>query len=73
MLEPDPLAKCYKENGGAPLLKADVIKSYLPDGYYDNPAIAEYEKLEKKSWCVAVDDDLISLMDTYYTELMGED
>ena len=73
MLEPDALAKCYKENGGVPLLKEDVIKSYLPDGYYDNPAIAEYEKLEKKSWCVAVDDDQISLMDTYYTELMGED
>ena len=54
-------------------MKEDVIKSYLPDGYYDNPAIAEYEKLEKKSWCVAVDDDQISLMDTYYTELMGED
>lgn len=71
MLKPEELAKCYKEYGGVPLLKKEVIEKYLPKGFYDNPAIAKYEELRDKSWKIAVNDDQISLMDTYYTELMG--
>lgn len=73
MLEPEPLSKCYTEQGGVPILKREVIEQYLPEGYYDNPTIAKYESMADKSWKVAVNDDQISLMDTYYTELMGED
>lgn len=73
MLRPEELAKCYIENGGVPLVKKELIEKYLPDGYYDNPAIAKYEELMDKSWKIAVNDEQISLMDTYYTELMGNE
>ncbi|MDD7403960.1 MAG: spermidine/putrescine ABC transporter substrate-binding protein [Butyribacter sp.] len=73
MLRPEEMAKCYTENGGIPLLKQEVIEKLLPEGYYDNPAIEKYKTLDKNAWCVAVNDEQISLMDTYYTELMGNE
>ena len=51
--------------------KVKLIEPLLPKGYYDNPAIEAYEKLYDKSWKISVNDDQINLMDTYYTELMG--
>lgn len=73
MLRPEELAKSYTEYGGIPIVKRELIEEYLPDGFYDNPSIARYEELADRSWSVAVNDDQISLMDTYYTELMGND
>lgn len=73
MLTPEALAKCYIENGGVPIVKRELIEELLPEGFYDNPAIARYEELKDTSWNVAVDDEQISLMDTYYTELMGNE
>lgn len=73
MISPEVLAQDYTELGSIiPMLKDEVMKEYLPEEYYENPAVAAYDKLFDKSWMVAVSDDQISLMDTYYTELMGE-
>lgn len=36
------------------MVQRQYIEEYLPEGFYDNPAIAKYEELEKsrlKSWC----------------------
>lgn len=71
MLTPEANAMNLKEFGAVPLIKRELIESLLPDGYYDNPAIEAYEKLYDKSWKISVNDDQINLMDTYYTELMG--
>ncbi len=73
MLKPEELAKCYTENGGVPVVKKELIEKYLPDGFYDNPAIKKYAELKDSAWNIAVSDDQISLMDTYYTELMGNE
>lgn len=72
MISPEALALDYKEFGGIPLLKREVLESHLPDGYYDNPSIARYEELFDDSWLVSVSDEQVNMVDTYYTELMGE-
>lgn len=71
MLTPEANAMNLKEFGAVPLIKRKLIEPLLPKGYYDNPAIEAYEKLYDKSWKISVNDDQINLMDTYYTELMG--
>lgn len=71
LMKPEELAKDYEEYGGVPVLKEEIIEEYLPEGYYDNPSIKRYEELYNNSWKVAVNDDQINIMDTYYTELMG--
>lgn len=72
MISPEAVAMHMEEWGGVPMVKEEYIKDLLPDGYYDNPSIAKYEELADKSWMVAVSDDQISIMDTYYTLLMGQ-
>ncbi len=72
MISPEAVAMHIEEWGGVPMVKEEYIKDLLPDGYYDNPSIAKYEELADKSWMVAVSDDQISIMDTYYTLLMGQ-
>ena len=71
MLRPEEAAKHYIEYGFTPNLQQEVIEDYLPEGYYDNAALTAYEELADDAWCVAVNDEQIALMDTYYTELMG--
>ena len=71
MLTPEANAMNLKEFGAVPLIKRKLIEPLLPKGYYKNPAIKAYEKLYNKSWKISVNDDQINLMDTYYTELMG--
>ncbi|MDY4792888.1 MAG: extracellular solute-binding protein [Pararoseburia sp.] len=72
MISPEAVAMHMKDWGGVPMVKEEYIKDLLPEGYYDNPSIAKYEELADKSWMVAVSDDQISIMDTYYTLLMGQ-
>lgn len=72
LLRPEEEAKSLAENGGAPAMKRELLEEYLPEGYFDNPAFAAYDELYGNSWNIAVSDDQITLMDTYYTELMGE-
>ena len=71
VMQPEELAKSYSEYGNTPVLKKEVIEQYLPEGYYDNPSIAKYDELFDKSWMVSVNDEQINIMDTYYTQLMG--
>ncbi|MCR5692309.1 MAG: extracellular solute-binding protein, partial [Eubacterium sp.] len=71
MLSPEATAKNIDEWGQVPLLKKEVMEDLLPEGFYENPVIEKYQELSKKSWSVAVDDEQISLMDNYYTLLMG--
>ena len=71
IMQPVELAKCYTEYGGIPVEKEEYLLEYLPEDYYENPAIKKAEELYDNSWKIAVNDEQISLMDTYYTELMG--
>ncbi len=71
MISPEAVAMHIDEWGQIPMVQRQYIEEYLPEGFYDNPAIAKYEEMEKNSWLVAVDDKQINIMDKYYTLLMG--
>ena len=71
MISPEAEAMHIDEWGQIPLCKREAIEDLLPEGFYENPAIEEYARLADKSWSVSVDDEQISIMDTYYTLLMG--
>lgn len=71
MISPEAVAMHIDEWGQIPMVQRQYIEEYLPEDFYDNPAIAKYEELEKNSWLVAVDDEQINIMDKYYTLLMG--
>ena len=72
ILSPKELAKTYKEYGGTPLEERSAMEKYLGADYYNNPSISLAEQMESKSWCVPVNDKQINIMDTYYTDLMGD-
>lgn len=71
MISPETVAMHIDEWGQVPMVQRQYIEEYLPEGFYDNPAISKYEELAKNSWLVAVDDEQINIMDKYYTLLMG--
>lgn len=71
MISPEAVAMHIDEWGQIPMVQRQYIEEYLPEGFYDNPAISKYEELAENSWLVAVDDEQINIMDTYYTLLMG--
>lgn len=70
---PEEYAKSLAEYGGVPMETEEALADYLPEGYYDNPSIAKYEEVYDASWKIAVNDEQIDIMDTYYTELMGSE
>lgn len=73
MLEPEEYAKNLVEYAVPPTEKQELIEKYLPDNYYDSPAISKMsDDLFADSWDVAVNEDQISIMDDYYTQLKGE-
>ena len=55
-----------------PVLTQESLADYLPDDFYENPAIEAYKELNEASWKVAVNDDQINILDTYYTKLMSD-
>ncbi len=71
MISPEAVAMHIDEWGQIPMVKREYIEEYLPEGFYDNPAVEVYSELANKSWMVSIDDEQISLMDKYYTLLMG--
>ena len=52
-------------------VKQDLLAPHLDKDFYDSPALKKEEELFPISWSIAVSDEQINLMDTYYTELMG--
>lgn len=72
MLEPEEYAKNCETWGDNPVLTKDSLEEYLGDSFYENPAIDAFDALNADSWKVAVNDDQIGIMDTYYTKLMSE-
>ena len=74
MLEPKEYVKNIEAYpGNKPLLKKDLVKDYLSEDYFDNPAISNMDKdLLATSWEASISDEQISIMDTYYTQLKGE-
>ncbi len=72
MLEPENYAKHTNAWGNIPVESKEYIAEYLPEDFYENPAIAAYEELNEASWKVAVDDKQIEILDVYYTKLMSE-
>ena len=68
---PEELAKSYKEYGGIPVEKKDVIGKYLPEDYYESPYIEGLKALKPDAWMVPVSSEQIDLMDDYYSELKG--
>ena len=72
LLSPEVYAKSVAEWGDNPVLTEECLAEYLPEGFYDNPAIEEFNNLYESSWKVAVDDNQINIMDTYYTKLMSQ-
>jgi len=71
LLRPEENAKSNAEYGGVPNLKQDLLAPHLDKDFYDSPALKKEEELFPISWSIAVSDEQINLMDTYYTELMG--
>lgn len=71
MISPEAVAMHIDEWGQIPMVQRQYIEDYLPENFYENPCIQVYEDLADKSWLVAVDDEQINIMDTYYTLLMG--
>lgn len=71
MISPEAEAMHIDEWGQISLVQREYIEEFLPDDYYENPVIAKYEELAQNSWMVAIDDEQINIMDTYYTLLMG--
>lgn len=71
LLEPEQYAVSINSFGALPILEEDCLEDYLKEGFYDNPAIAVDEGLYDASWKIAVNDDQINLLDTYYTKLMS--
>ena len=72
MLEPEQYAKSVKSWGLIPVLAKDSLKEYLGDEFYENPAIEAFKNLYDSSWKIAVNDEQINIMDTYYTKLMSK-
>lgn len=72
MISPKAVAMHTKDWGQIPMVQKQYISQYLASDFYENPCIEEYKKLNQKSWLVAVDDKQISIMDKYYTQLMGD-
>ena len=71
LLRPEENAKSNAEYGGVPNLKQDLLAPHLDKDFYESPALKKEEELFPISWSIAVSDEQINLMDTYYTELMG--
>lgn len=71
MLDPEQYAVSINAFGATPILEEDCLKDYLKEGFYDNPAIAVDESLYEASWKIAINDEQIGLLDTYYTKLMS--
>ena len=71
MISPEAVAMHIDEWGQIPMVQRQYIEEYLPEDFYDNPAIAKYEEMANNSWLVAVEDKQINIMDKYYTLLMG--
>ena len=72
MISPETVAKHIDEWGQIPMCKREYIEEYLPEGFYENPAIEKYAEMAENSWLIAVNDEQIDIMDKYYTLLMGE-
>ena len=72
MLEPEQYAKHTVAWGNIPVLTQDCLAEYLPEDFYENPAIEAYRALNEASWKVAVNDEQINILDTYYTKLMSD-
>lgn len=73
VLKPEEYAKSLNEYAVPPLEKEDLIKDYLPENYYDSPAMTKMsDDLLGNSWEASVSEEQISIMDDYYTQLKGE-
>lgn len=71
MISPKAVAMHIDEWGQIPMVQRQYIEEYLPEDFYENPAIAKYKEMANNCWLVAVDDKQINIMDKYYTLLMG--
>lgn len=71
MLDPEEYAKSVTAWGDNPVLARECLEDYLPEDFYENPAIEAFAKLHDASWKIAVNDDQINIMDSYYTKLMS--
>lgn len=71
MLEPEEYAKSVTAWGDNPVLTKESLEKYLSEDFYDNPAIEAFKNLYDDSWKIAVNDDQINIMDSYYTKLMS--
>lgn len=72
MLEPEQYAKHTTAWGNIPVESEEYLAEYLPEDFYENPAIEAFKALNEESWKVAIDDEQIEILDTYYTKLMSE-
>lgn len=75
IISPESQAASAKEFGGMPATSQEKTEKYLPNGYYDNPAMKENHDLasdSSKYWQISINDDQISILDNYYTELMAD-
>lgn len=71
MLDPENYAVSVNAFGSEPVLTQEALADYVDEDFYENPAIKENANLYEDSWKLSIDDEQISLLDTYYTKLMS--
>lgn len=71
LLDPEQYAVSTNAFGAMPILEDDCLKPYLKEDFFDNPAFAANEELNKTAWKIAINDEQISILDEYYTKLMS--
>lgn len=58
--------------GNSPLLTKEAMSGVLDDSYYDSPTVQANDRYYDSAWHISITDEQMSLIDTYYTELMSE-
>ena len=71
LLEPEQYAVSTNAFGTEPVLKKECLAEYVESGFYENPAIQKNAELYEDSWKIAIDDEQINILDSYYTKLMS--
>ena len=71
LLEPEQYAVSTNAFGTEPVLKEECLAEYVEPGFYENPAIQKNAELYEDSWKIAIDDEQINILDSYYTKLMS--
>jgi len=72
VLKPEEQAKSLSESMSEPAETNEVMEPLLEEGYLDSPAFNMAQSIYDQAWHIAIEDDQVNLIDTYYTQLMSD-